>query len=143
MSRSKVVTGHNPSPYLRRYRIPQLNTVRVHDDPCTPEDEDGKIELIREKMTELAQRSPAQPAACASSTSTEIKSSPSPTISLRGPEHQIYRQNQRSNPPTFSSTNFSSKKPGNSLNEVSRNPPSKPSYLQFEVSNLRWKNGFV
>ncbi|CAB3398558.1 unnamed protein product [Caenorhabditis bovis] len=53
---SSVSGGHSASPYLRRYRIPQLNTIRSHymddefDDEIWAEVQLSKEELIRIRM---------------------------------------------------------------------------------------------
>ncbi|CAD6196081.1 unnamed protein product [Caenorhabditis auriculariae] len=61
MSRkTDVATGHAPSPYLRRFRLPNLNTVRVIDDAATPEDEVAKVDLINSLKNDAVSQKPVQ-----------------------------------------------------------------------------------
>ncbi|CAJ0582218.1 unnamed protein product, partial [Mesorhabditis spiculigera] len=131
--------GHNPSPYLRRCRIPQLNTIRFHEDPCTPEDEEGKMELIREKMQELTDKSKRENP-CSPSTSIPPQTQPKPATSLRGSEHEKpcppSSYSRFSMPPSSyrpPRTDFSSK--------VVQN---RPKILKIEPQNgVAWNGGFV
>lgn len=48
---TEAVLGHAPSPYLRRLRLPNLGTLRPHDnDDLSPEEEYNKLDLIRARM---------------------------------------------------------------------------------------------
>ncbi|KAF8386408.1 hypothetical protein PRIPAC_75550 [Pristionchus pacificus] len=52
---NKLIICHLPSPYLRRYRLPQLSS-RPFEDLTSPDDQEGKMAIIISKMESLSRQ---------------------------------------------------------------------------------------